>query len=442
MRNSLTFRISALSIIWIVMALLVTAFLLRGLYREHIEIHYDAHVFSHVEELVSAIETGVDGDLSLFRQPTDPRFHRLNSGWYWEVRLAGKPLEKSPSLGENSLDLSGLNIHENHDVQSIYGPNHEKLRARMMEVNFPRSDSSLLFVATSPEMQISDDVVQYSFHILISFLVLGAGLSLAVVFQIMVALKPLKAIKVAISDVQAGKIKRLPNKFPSDVQPLVDELNHLLDHDERLVKRARNQMGDLAHAVKNPLTVIRNEARDMPTAQGQLILDQSHIMATSIDHYLSMASTYGKNPLGLRTAVKAIVEDLCYVVDHVYRDKGIKIHLSGLDDCWFPGESQDLEEMVGNLLDNACKWSDGLVEVHGAMSTDRLSLVIEDNGPGVPEEKLQDVLKRGHRLSAATPGSGQGLGIVKDITELYGGRLTLGKSRLGGLRAELDLPAL
>jgi signal transduction histidine kinase len=232
----------------------------------------------------------------------------------------------------------------------------------------------------------------------------------------------------------------LPQEFPSEVQPLVDELNHLLDHDERLVKRARTQLGDLAHAVKNPLTIIRNEARQMPNEKGQLILDQSHIMSSNIDHYLSLARTFGKNPLGLRTAVKPVIEDLCYVVEHVYADRHIKISLSGLEDCWFRGESQDLEEMAGNLLDNACKWARSRVEIRGDMDLESLVLIIEDDGPGVPADKLGEVLKRGRRLDDKTPGSGQGLGIVKDVTDLYRGKLTLSKSELGGLRATLELP--
>ena len=440
MRRSLTLRLSVLSIVWIAMALVFTAILLRYLYRDHIASHFDAHVFTHLEELVGALEIGPDRSFTLARQPTDPRFHRLNSGWYWEVRIDGDSLLKSPSLGDHSLNLQGLKLHESHGTRPILGPNEQKLRAQMMETTYPGRLDSALFIATAPEMQISDDVQHYSFHIITSFLVLGFCLSLAVVSQVVVALRPLKAIKTAIGDVQSGKIKRLPDEFPSDVQPLVDELNHLLDHDERLFKRARNQLGDLAHAVKNPLTVIRNEARTLASREGQLILDQSHIISSSIDHYLSMARSYGKNPLGLRTPVKAVIEDLCYVVEHVYREKGIEIELIGLENCWFPGEPQDLEEMTGNLLDNACKWASGKVAVRGLMEGDRLSLVIDDDGPGIADENLAKVLERGSRMDHTKPGHGQGLGIVKDIVDLYGGTLTLSKSPFGGLRAKLDLP--
>jgi signal transduction histidine kinase len=442
MRKSLTSRIIFLSVFWIVFALLATALLLGRLYREHIEEHYDAHVFTHVEELVAAIETSPEGDWRLHSQPTDPRFHRPNSGWYWEVLDAGGPLEKSPSLGEYQLDLTGLAVSDNHGAQTVYGPNQQKLRAHVIHAIYPDDSGSLTFVATAPVMQITDDVQDFIFDIFMSFLVLGIGLSVAVVVQVQVALKPLKAIRSAISDVQVGKTERLPQEFPSDVQPLVNELNFLLDHNELLLKRARNQLGDLAHAVKNPLSVIRNEARSMESKQGQLILDQSHVMAGSIDHCLSRARIYGKkDAIGYRTSVKSVIKDLAYAVRHIYQDRGIEVHHAGLDDHWFRGDAQDLEEMAGNLIDNACKWAKTQVVVKCVTNQSRLVLAVDDDGPGIAEKDMKDVMQRGHKLDESHAGHGQGLGIVKDIADLYNGTLKLSRSPLGGLRAELDLPA-
>lgn len=291
-------------------------------------------------------------------------------------------------------------------------------------------------------MQITDDVRDFSAHIIKSFLLLGIGLSLAVVLQIRLALKPLKAVRTAIGDVQMGKTKRLPQDFPGDIQPLVEELNYLLDHNELLLKRARNQLGDLAHSVKNPLTVIRNEARSMANEQGQIILDQSHAMASSIDHFLSTARIYGKKDvIGYRTGVKTVIKDLIYAVEHIYRDREIEIQLSEQGNCLFRGEAQDLEEMVGNLIDNACKWAKSQVVVKCKTANNHLLIRVEDDGPGIPEEHLEDVIQRGIKLDDSKPGHGQGLGIAKDIADLYGGQLKLCRSPLGGLQAELDLPA-
>ena len=227
------------------------------------------------------------------------------------------------------------------------------------------------------------------------------------------------------------------------MQPLVDELNYLLDHNEMLLKRARNQLGDLAHAVKNPLTVIRNEARSMDTRQGQLVLEQSHIMANNIDHYLSRARIYGKkDAIGYRTSVHSVLEDIAYAVGHIYKDRDIDISLSCVQEKWFRGEAQDLEEMAGNLLDNACKWARTAVVVSCESRGDTLELIVEDDGPGIPEQERDNVMRRGRKLDDSRPGHGQGLGIVQDIARLYGGALELGDSRsLGGLRASLRLPS-
>ena len=442
MRRSLIARIISLSIIWIILTLVVTGILLGRFYRVHTEGHYDAHVFTHVEELIASAETNSDGIVTLAREPTDPRFHRLDSGWYWEVFSGGQSLQRSSSLGNHYLDISGVVLVENHDVQILLGPGGHTLRAHVVHVSYPHEAGSLTFVATAPEMAIRDDVQDFYAHMLTIFLVLGVGLSVAVFMQVSLALKPLKAIRSGIGDVRAGKMERLPRDFPSDIQPLVDEMNFLLDHNETLLKRARNQLGDLAHSVKNPLTVIRNEARSLSGKQGQLILDQSHVMANNIDHYLSRARIYGKqDAIGYRTSVKSVIDDLSFAVEHIHKDRSIEIELRCLEDQWFRGEAQDLEEMTGNLIDNAFKWASTRVLVSCTSDHNQLTLVIEDDGPGIAENELETITRRGRKLDESTPGHGHGLGIVEDIANLYGGSLKLGRSELGGLRAELDLPA-
>jgi len=442
MRRSLTRRIISLSIFWIILALLATALLLGQFYRDHIQEHYDAHVFTHVEELIAAVRTDEEGRVALHREPTDPRFHRPDSGWYWEVLSGDRPQIKSASLADRQLDLSGAVLDENHGVQTVFGPNGEHLRAHVVHVSYAQEPGSLTFVATAPQFAITDDVQDFARHVLTSFLVLAIGLSVAVVMQVRVALRPLKAIRKEISDIKSGAAERLSQTYPADVQPLVDELNFLLDHNQMLLKRARNQLGDLAHAVKNPLTVIRNEARALETKEGPLILEQTHIMAGSIDHYLSRARIYGtKDAIGYRTSVRSVIEDLAYAVGQIYKERNIDVSLMCVEDKWFRGESQDLEEMAGNLLDNACKWARGKVAIHCNSKDDRLELIIEDDGPGVPEQELESILRRGRKLDESQPGHGQGLGIVRDIAGLYGGSLTLGHSELGGLRATLNLPS-
>jgi signal transduction histidine kinase len=165
-------------------------------------------------------------------------------------------------------------------------------------------------------------------------------------------------------------------------------------------------------------------------------------MASNIYHYLSRARIYGKqDAIGYRTSVKSVIDDLSFAVEHIHKERGIEIEMLNLDDKWFRGEAQDLEEMAGNLIDNAFKWAKTRAVVRCESDHNRLALIIEDDGPGIAEEELKTITRRGRKLDETIPGHGHGLGIVKDIAELYGGALKLGRSELGGLKAELDLPA-
>lgn len=441
-RKSLAFRIITLSGIWIIMGLVLTALLLVYFYRDHIARHFDEHVSLHLEELVEASGFLPDGTFDLSFKPSDPRFHILHSGWYWEVKQSGITLKRSPSLGESSLDTGMAQVSLSVVVHEMSGPIQEQLRVHIVEISPDPRYEPLLLLVTAPMTGITDDVQDYSNHIIISFLILGIGLLIAVVLQVRVALKPLQAISTGIGGVREGKASNLPQDYPKDVQPLVDELNNLLEHNAVLLKRARNRLGDLAHSVKNPLTVINNEARNMEPGQSELILSQTREITKSVDHYLSRARAFGTgNVLGSRSNVKSVAEDLVYAMQRIYQQRGLAFEFSQLNDCWFRGEGQDLEEMLGNLMDNASKWANRKVVVHCNTEKNRLVLTVEDDGPGIPEEKLEDVMHRGRKLDDSRPGHGQGLGIVKDIADLYGGNLKLGKSELGGLRAELDLPA-
>ena len=441
-RNTLAFRIITLSGIWIFIALAFTGALLVRSHREHIAQHYDAHVQLHLEELTGASEYEENGRFKLAFQPSDPRYRDLGSGWYWEVKQAGKTLKRSPSLGEGSLDLKDRQPTTSVVVHEISGPENKILRVHVIQIAVDPNREPLVFLATAPTGGITEDVAGYSSHMVISFIALGIGLLLAVLLQVHVALRPLKAISRRIGDIRAGRASKLPEDRLEDVQPLVDELNNLLDHNAVLVNRARNQLGDLAHSVKNPLTVIKNAAHDMEAGQRDLVLKQTTDISRSVDHYLSRARTYGtEKVLGARSSIKTSTEDLVYAMQRIYLKHNLIYDLSCLQGCWFRGEAQDLEEMLGNLMDNACKWAKSRVRVCCGTTDGRLEITVEDDGPGIAPEEIENVMRRGHKLDESKPGHGQGLGIVKDIAALYGGSLSLARSELGGLQAKLELPS-
>ena len=424
------------------MALTISALLLVYSYRDHAARHYDEHVSMHMDELLDASELKQDGTFDLKYAPSDPRYRDLYSGWYWEVKGSGLSLKRSPSLGDNDLNIGDIEATRRMAIHELTGPVGEKLRVQVLEVEVQPGFDPFVFLASAPLTGYTDDVLNYSTHIIGSFLLLGIGLLMAVVLQVRTALRPLKAISTGIGDIREGRATKLPPARLEDVQPLVDELNNLLDHNTVLLKRARNRLADLAHSVKNPLSVINNEARNMEPEQRDLILRQTRDISRNVDHYLSRARTFGTGKvLGSRSEVKKTVEDLVYAMQRIYQDRDLDFDYSDLVECWFRGEGQDLEEMMGNLLDNACKWARKRVSIQAATMEDRLFLTVDDDGPGIPEEEIENVIRRGHKLDESKPGHGQGLGIVKDIVGLYGGELILDKSELGGMKAQLDLPA-
>ncbi len=440
-RRSLTFRIIALSSVWIGLALIATASLLWYYYHDHIVKHYDAHAFMHLEEMVAASQLSPDGELLLTSDPSDPRFDILKSGWYWEIRHHDQVLAGSHSLDGETLDLRGLPIMEGVRVHEITGPKQQTLRVQTLKIAAGPPGEHLLLVVTAPLVGIREDVIDIAEHMLISFFILGIGLVLAVVLQVRVALKPLHAFSRGISDIREGRSDRLREDFPNEVQVLANELNNLLEHNAVLLKRARNQLGDLAHSIKNPLTVINNEAHHLEDAQRTLVLSKTKDIAKSVDHYLSRARASGADSvLGARANIKSVAEDLAFALRRLYKDRKVEIDTSGLCDCSFRGEAQDLEEMLGNLMDNACKWANSKVYLRCKPLSNRCLVMVEDDGPGIPDDQIERVIERGHRLDESIKGHGLGLGIVMDILALYDGKLSFGRSEFGGLSASLDLP--
>jgi len=440
--NSLSLRLIATSFVWVGATLLVTAVLLVVLFREHIEQRFEAMLLDHLEELVSASELTPEGTLQMTWRPSDPRFNRPHSGWYWEILLSGMAVARSDSLWRESLKVTEPPVGEIPQIQQFYGPEDEPLRALAQDIIFPGGEKPLLFVVAGPVADIEDNVRAFTTQVAITLMVLGIGLLLVVWFQVRFGLRPLQAMQRELGDIRKGKALRLPENYPVEVEPVVSEFNSLLDHHTALLERARTQVGNLAHALKNPLTVIRNEAKAMDNERGRVIREQTAAMANSVERYLSQARIAGTaGVLGARTDVKAIIEDLCFSMERLYKEKELEIQRSVPEECWFRGEAQDLEEMLGNLIDNACKWAGSKVQVRASCATDRVLIMVEDDGPGIPEQRKPEVIRRGCRLDERVHGSGLGLDIVQDIVGLYRGSISLNQGPWGGLSVHLDLPS-
>jgi signal transduction histidine kinase len=269
---------------------------------------------------------------------------------------------------------------------------------------------------------------------------LAVGLSAILAWQLRFGLAPLGRLRLALGEVRTGRAGHLPENFPEEVAGLVHELNGLIDHNAALIERARAQTGNLAHALKTPLAVLIGEARRLDGESGEVIRRRLAGMAEALERQLARARLAGAGRrMGARAAVMPVAENLFEAMARLHPRR--RFVMDGLDDLAFQGEAQDMEEMLGNLLDNAGKWARRDVCLHGRRQDDRLLLTVEDDGPGIPPERRGEALGRGRRLDETQPGSGLGLAIIADLAELCGGRLTLKSAASGGLAAILDLPS-
>jgi signal transduction histidine kinase len=273
--------------------------------------------------------------------------------------------------------------------------------------------------------------------------VLGLGLVAATFFQVRFGLKPLRAMRQNLARIRSGEAERLEGEQPEEIRPLQQELNALIQSNREIVERARTHVGNLAHALKTPLSVIANEARTHEGPLAAKVIEQAAIMRTQITHHLDRARVAARSSvIGDVTEVEPVLQALKRTLDRIYEERGLDLEIAATPGLKFQGEKQDFEEMVGNLLDNACKWARSRVTARAAANgAARFTVTIDDDGPGLTEAERARAVKRGQRLDETKPGSGLGLSIVADLAHLYKGEFALEPSPEGGLRARLDLPA-
>jgi signal transduction histidine kinase len=330
------------------------------------------------------------------------------------------------------------------------GPDNQHLRVLARRIEFPitataKPDDSraYMFFVASDMSGLDERIAQFNGTIIWSFVLLGLGLIVAVFIQVRVGLQPLRRVTQSLHRIRDGSARRLEGRFPAEIEPLAAELNSLIEHSAEVVGRARSYVSNLAHFLKTPLTVLSSEAEAQPGPLADAVTRQVVIMRRQVDHYLTRARAAGAlDVLGNRTPVAGVLDDLVRTLRRIHQDKDVSIEVSCPPGLAFRGERQDLEEMAGNLIDNACKWAAGRVLVTAAPAGGTFQLSVEDDGPGLTEEERSLVGERGERLDESVPGSGLGLAIVRDIAKLYGGSLELGNSEIKGLRAVLLLPAL
>lgn len=439
--HSLKLRLMAAAALWALPVLLLAGALLLWAFRTHLERQLDAELSAYQGELLAAASIDGAGKLVLAYMPANPRFARPLSGWYWQAALGDAVVLQSVSAGPMGPGALPL-LSSNDGVTELHGPGGRELRAFRRKVTLPGASAPVTVLVAAPCDEIDADVKQFAVHIVLIFATLGIAFLMAVYLQVGFGLRPLTHLRREIAAIRNGRAERLSTSFPDEIEPVVAEVNALIQHNRQLIDRARNEAGNLAHALKNPLSVLSHEITGLQGTQRQVLESQVQSIVGQVERILKRIRTAGPSATGqARVALADVVDDLAFSLGTIYRDRNLDLRAQIGPETVFAGDKEDLVEMLGNLGDNACKWARSQVRITAARLGERLSVTIEDDGPGIEPGARDAVLARGRRLDERVPGSGLGLDIVREIVTLYRGGLTLGDSPLGGLRVELDLPA-
>jgi signal transduction histidine kinase len=457
--KSLAFRLFVTALGWTMVVLPIAGFLVYSMYAREVFQSFDDRIKTLLWVVQADVadhtgtELGTPGDVG------EPLFQRQQSGWYWQIKPLdepGGPRRASSSLANAELPspFQQWVAPDSQDIRwsDAKGPFGQRLRLGETierlgdEVTGRRYSIIVAGPIEWPEARVSE----FRAKLATALALAGLGLVLMTLFQVRFGLMPLRAIERDLARVRAGEAKQLDGRLPVEIEPLQKEINALIQSNQDIVDRARTQVGNLAHALKTPLAVITNEADDDRGAFATKVSEQARVMRDQIGLYLDRARMAAQvDTIGKVTELAPVIEPLQRALERIYRDKGVAISVTCPETAKFQGEKQDIEEMLGNLLDNACKWSKGRVflivtapEAAARAARRRLEIKVEDDGPGLTTEQRNRIGKRGLRLDESKPGTGLGLSIVGDLVQSYRGAMSLNTSQYGGLAVTLDLPAV
>ena len=457
--RSLTARVLTVATVWAVIALFVVAVLISTLYRTGVERSFQELLRAQLYNVINSITLSESGALDGAPQLGDLRFSQPGSGWYWIVDvIEGPQAERLASVslsGQNVTIADIADVPFNNRYERVYPSvdnNGREVLVSETEVLLGENGEVARFRVTGNQADVDSDVSAFSRQLFLFLAVFGIGSILVNAIAILFGLRPLDRIRRSLEEIRAGKTEELKGRFPREISPLTGEVNALIDSNRRVVERARMQVGNLAHSLKTPIAVLLNETRNMAPDQATLVKEQATAMQNQVQHYLDRARIAAQqNTVLVRTNTAETINRLVRVMERLNPDIEFEVAIPAqVPDLAM--EQHDVEELLGNVLENSGKWAKSRISIKvvpvshadisgpGGASPIGLSVTVEDDGPGMPQEQLQEALKRGRRLDESKPGTGLGLSIIKEIAEEYKGSVKLDRASLGGLAVTLQLP--
>ncbi len=440
--GSLARRMMVIAAGWITVLLLGGGFPLDRALTNLVESNFDDQLEYMLTAMIASAEIGADGEVYFYRPLGDQRFMEPNSGLYWQISGEGHEDFPSRSLWDRTLTVRADHLDsESHIYDSAQFPL-ERLRVAERSIMLPGSDTNWWFLVAASREELDFQISRIRSILIWSFAALGLGLFVMAALVSFYGLRPLRRVRLAIQRIRTTATNRVTDPLPLEVQPLVEELNALLAHSEKQAEEARTHAGNLAHALKTPLTVINNAATAHAPDLPATVIREATTMRRHVDHHLARARAVGRRAVGhARTSVFESAEAVRRAVERLYPD--VRFDIDGNRQARVAIERQDLDEILGNLIENAAKYGGGsvFVTIDCEPEDEQCVIWVEDDGMGIPSAERTTIFARGARLDTDKPGTGLGLAIVRDVAEIYGGRVELQESEdLGGLLVKLSLP--
>ena len=438
--GSLSRRMILIAAVWITVLLIGGGVALDRVLTSSVERNFDNQLEYVLTAMIASAEIGNDGEVKMNRPLGDQRFMEPNSGLYWQITGKGAIPFPSRSLWDRELKTQTIPNDRAVHFRNSREFRDEPLRIAERSIILPDSDIYWIFVVGQSRDSLDAQIRELRSVLVTSFLLLALGLIILVALQTFYGLWPLRAVRQAIAQMRSGRESRVTEALPDEVMPMVNELNALLDHNEKQAEESRRHAGNLAHALKTPLTVIMNSATAKAGDLDETVIREATTMRRQVDHHLARARAVGRRGHShSRADVWDSLESVERAVSRLYSH--IRLDMAGDKTLAARVERQDLDEMLGNLIENAAKYGGGSVFVTVEEAGNFVEMLVEDDGKGIPENERERIFDRGARLDTGKPGTGLGLAIVRDVAEIYDGSVSLEESEdLGGLLVRLRLP--
>lgn len=442
LRRNFRTRLMLGAAVVITVALLVSGLLLAAIFRGVIAAQFDHELRDHAEELAGLVQ--MDSQLKPFvaHALSDARFAPARSGLYWQVtQLRSGAICRSPSL-QGTLVLPSAPNGDELEPVSVQGPTGPmRMIQRIIHLHDPREPLDIRVGVD--EGLIDAEMKRMNLALAAALGLMAIGLVGTAYAQVSYGLRPLDRIRAAVTGVRSGEIEQLPDDLPDEVQPLVRELNGMIAANRNMVERARVLAGNFAHALKTPLAIMTEEARRLEQRghgkAAKALVEQCSQMLLLIDYQTARARASALANAGARAKLADVIEPVLSIYSRLNVDNKRRFDLEGPADIVVACDPNDLAEMVGNLIDNAAKWSRERVLISVADLGSTVQILVEDDGPGIPPEHREAVFGIGIRLDEQKPGTGLGLAIARDLAVLYDGRLSIDQSPYGGAALLLKL---